>query len=184
MSQKVSVFGKRYIFEHKYLPQMIYQLKDEFIVPFLKDKNHLSKLFNTFCVQVDGNRSPYRRDEFGVRVVEYDDDVLCIALTFPEPEDTPLCRNAFLFVTEGFENICYYTLERAKEESDPEEYGMSFICAWFEGAHLNFGRHRVDAQEAMDTCYELFDGSRYGLEYILELDKCRNVKSNNYALQL
>ena len=178
MKQIVPVFGKRYLFEHKYLPQMINKWKEDFIQPLMEDKNLLSELFNEFCTQIDGIGSPYSKEEFSTHVVDYGDDVLCVALAFPDPESSPLCRNVFVFFTTGCNDLCYYTLERAQEESEPEEYSHSFICAWFEGAHFNFGRHRVDSQEAMDTCYELFLGSQYARGYLSELDKCRNTASH------
>ena len=183
MSISVPLSIKRWGFEHKYLPEMIYKEGAKFILPFFHDKDHLSKLFNTFCIHADGVESPYRKDEFRVCVVRFEEDVLCLELTFPEPEESPLCRNAYLFFTEELDYLCYYTLERPRDDAlpkgaDVEENDFSFMCAWVDDAHLNFGMHQIDSQEAMLVFNEMFECSKYAEEYREAIEKCNALKEH------
>ena len=176
MGLMIPLTVKRWGFEHRYLPEMIYKDGEDFVIPFFRDKDHLCKLFDAFCIHADGIGSPYSKNEFRTRVVRFDEDVLCLEFTFPDPEESPLCRNAFLFFTEGFDYMCYYTLEKPKDDDLPEmaddEGDFYFMCACVDGAHFNFGLFQFDPHEALFTFYNMFMCSQYGEEYREALEKC------------
>ena len=86
----------RYYFEHRYLPRTYYEYRGAFINKLAKERDMLYKLFCLFADQNEVKHN-YTEEQFRIDSGKLDDSIYYLAFTFPEPEESPLCKYAYLF---------------------------------------------------------------------------------------
>ena len=162
-----SLHDFRYYFEHRYLPRTYYQYRGVFINRLAKERDILYKLF---CLFADHNevKHNYSENQFRIDSGKLDDKVYYLAFTFPDPEESPLCKYAYLFFDLNFSKAAYFTVERGNEANfTNRERAMKmpyYVCSWTqEGNHENFGTHDIWADDGLGVCFKLFTEGDYAI---------------------
>ena len=151
--------GVRYVFEHRILPQWFYEDKEQFVGLLLHDKNVLFRVINNIFEKEEVS-NPYTEDDFGVIASKVTEDVLMIKITFPAPEEEPLCYCSYLFFDHDFEKINYFCIEKGNEYGE----NYPFVCSWDEDGHSNYGNCTFEEHNDFLRCADLYMKNTYGIE--------------------
>ena len=140
----------RYFFEHKLMPEGFYKEKEKFIMLLLEDKEILFRTIDDLFNK-QGFINPYTADQFDIDAAKLEDDVLIVKVTFPEPEEEPLCYCSYMLFTKDLEKKCYFCIEKGQEEDFP------FVCSWSpDGVHHNYGQCSFEEHDYLQRCVEMF----------------------------
>ena len=158
--------GIRYIFEHRLLPQLFFEEKFQFVGALFQKKELLfDTISNIFRDEEVEN--PYTVDMFGVSMFQITEETAVVKISFPEPEEEPLCYCSYLLFDKAFEKISYFCIEKGGQE-DPKH---PFVCAWTpDGAHRNFGICTFENYNDLMRCVDLHMKEKYGLTQKTEGD--------------
>lgn len=127
----MTTYQVRFGFEHHILPNGFYTDKLNFIGMFLLDKNGLFYVLKGM-LEEQGLECPYTEDQFKVEPLRLNEEISLFTLTFPEPEQGPLCYKSYLFFDEEFKRAMYFCIEK-------NENGVPSVCAWNQkGEHLEY----------------------------------------------
>ena len=142
----------RYLFEHRLLPKWFFEDKMELIAMLLHDKKTLPGILSRIF-EKEGLENPYTEDQFNVEPAKLTDEIMMLKLTFPEPEEEPLCYCAYLFFDKDFKKPAYYSIEKGNEESGDQV----FVCSWTaKGKHVNHGTSTLEDQHDFLSCVEVY----------------------------
>lgn len=105
----------RYLLEHRLLPHWFFEQKMQLIGLLLRDQEVLYRIIGDLF-EKEGIENPYTADQFAVTVSKPDDKMV-VRISFPEPEEEPLCYCSYLFFDETFEKVSYFCIEKGDEEN-------------------------------------------------------------------
>lgn len=146
----------RYLFEHKLLPLWFFEDKDKLLGALLQDKDMLFKIINNIF-EKEGVENPYSKEQFSVLPKRVAEDVMALKISFPEPEQEPLCYCCYLFFDKEFAKLRYYCVEKGQEVYGGERVVYPFICSWTQdGGHLNHGNCAMVDDGDFKRCVELY----------------------------
>lgn len=145
----------RYQFEHKLLPRLLFDKKENLIKAILMDEsfsyNCLKNLYD-----YEGIVFPYQEDDFKVEV-DYIDHIMSITLFFPEPDEELLCYCVSILFDRSLVNYAYYTMEKGCPILGGNE--LPCLCSWSEdGTHIHYGT--CSLEERQDKCLKIFKGNQ------------------------
>lgn len=81
---------------------------------------------------------PYKAEQYKIDYYKIGENEYMIKVTFPLPEEMPLCSKVYFMFDEGFNNIQYFTVERDQIKGKKQEF---YLCGWDEEhSHLNYGQ--------------------------------------------
>lgn len=150
MEVTMNQYEIRYLFEHRLLPRCFFENQLQFIGALLKDKEILFRIIDDLFHQ-EGLKNPYTPDLFDVSAVGSMEQ-MAIKISFPEPENEPLCYCSYLFFDKTFEKVSYFCIEKGNSEGQMHP----FVCSWTpEGAHLNHGHCALEKNEDFLRCSEI-----------------------------
>jgi hypothetical protein len=140
----------RYYFEHDLLPRFFFENGLDFMGAIAnKEDNVLNKVFLDILEKSNLDNlygdNPIQIEPFAVK------DIYIAHLTFPNPEDEPLCYETFMIYNIET-NICgFYCIEKGSKEN------QRFLCEWTkETQHLNYGVCSNDTEEVIIDILKLF----------------------------
>ncbi len=144
-----------YYYEHKLLPASLYEYKSDFVAILLKQKEVLYKVLNNIFHE-ERVENPYTENDFKLDVLQANDSLLVIKITFPEPIDAPLCYCSYLFIDRALENLNYFCVEKAAGICGEQKY----LCSWTaDGAHANYGSCDLEENEIYLKCLSIYERS-------------------------
>ena len=147
----------RYLFEHKLFPLWFFENKDKLVGALLQDKDMLFKIINNIF-EKEGVENPYSKEQFSVSPKRVAEEVMALKISFPEPEQEPLCYCCYLFFDKEFVKLRYYCVEKGQETQDGEGMEYPFICSWMPaGTHLNYGHCTLENDEDFRRCVEIYE---------------------------
>ena len=147
----MSVVKARYTLEHKLLPTLVYGEKESFILTLLQRENIIYD-FLAEILKIDNDTNPYQVEDFKVSVKKIGDNILCVTIKFPEPEEPPLCYCAHIIFDFNLDKICYFTVENG---IDRQNQSTQFLCSWDENeTHQNYGCCNIE--DSFDKALEIF----------------------------
>ena len=131
----VSEIGKaRYFFEHRLLREQFYSNTRQFINAILKEDG-IYKMA-CFVAQLSHVDNPYCQADFHVDSTRWNSDINIVGIELPAPQFTPLCYRIYLFFSDDYTNLGYYTIECGMRSN-------GFLCGWSsEGIHYNY--HEIE----------------------------------------
>lgn len=142
-----------YIYEHKILPTNFFKFKGDFVATVLKRKEVLFKVFDGMLAE-EKICNPYAEEEFKVDVLRADDELMILKITFPEPEDEPLCYCSYLFLDKELEKLRYFCVEKGAGIGGVQKY----LCSWTQsGEHLNHGVCDLYENEEYIKCLSIYE---------------------------
>ena len=151
--------GVRYAFEHRLLPQWFYEDKEQFIGLLLHDKTVLFNVLNDIF-QKEGIENPYTEKDLDIEFSKVTDEVLMLKISFPEPEEEPLCYCSYLFFDEAFEKMSFFCIEKGNEHG--QDY--PFVCSWSkDGVHSNYGNCTFEEYNDFIRCADVHMEKFYDL---------------------
>lgn len=123
----------RYILEHRLFPEWFFKDKLQFVGAITdKDQTAMYDIMKKICEQ-ENVKCTYKSEQYKSEVFKLDKDKLLVKLTFPEPENTPLCYRAYMIFNESFTEASYFTIEKSFDNK-------AVLCAWDKKkTHLNYG---------------------------------------------
>ena len=131
-TREITPHDVRYYFEHRLLPQDFFEY-GETLIGYLRENG-------TYAIWEDLTQSNgfdviYSGEEYGLAEYPQEDGTEVIMLTFPKPEDTPLCSHVYLCLNPETGAQGYYTVEY------DNFFGESwYLCCWTkDGNHLDYG---------------------------------------------
>ena len=138
----------RYKIEHMLLPQMFYRYGLEFAAAMLQDKGLLFRIVDSVFREHE-IENPYESSQFTTEGMRITDSVFVLQITFPEPEEEPLCYRSYAIFDPEFTNRMYFCIEKGGAKSNE----LPFVCAWTEdGTHLNYGNCSFREDEDLTAC--------------------------------
>lgn len=148
----------RYFFEHQMLPDLFYRDGLKFTEKVTLDNRILFYMYDIGCRKY-GIENPYTLEEFKVEKVQISENVRCIKVAMPAPEETPLCYNIYMFYHTDFSKAMYFTVEKGKFGN------ISFLCGWNNmQAHLNFGMYMNGDEAMLQYCESLYMEDAYYID--------------------
>lgn len=127
-----------YLFEHKLIPSVFYQKQDVFIKAVLSNKELLYQILNDMFIENE-IENPYTPEDVPISVIKLHDTLFVLKITYPEPEEVPLCYCSYIFFTPEFNHLAYFCVEKGE--------GHAFLCRWTqEESHEKFGEVAMDEQ--------------------------------------
>lgn len=140
----------RYGFEHRILPNGFYTDKQNFVGMILNNKNVIFEILSEM-LEKENIDNPYTADQFRIDSAQLTDEYYMLKLTFPEPEEEPLCYWCYLIYDKNFERTMYFCLEKAGDSDTP------VVCAWnAKGEHMDYGSCALDDTKAFTMCSQIF----------------------------
>ena len=137
-----------YPFEHKLIPSAFYQKQDGFIKAVLSNKELLYQILNDMFVENE-IENPYTPEDVSISVIKLPDTLFVLKITYPEPEEVPLCYCSYIFFTPEFNHLAYFCVEKGE--------GHAFLCHWTqEESHENFGEVDLDEQAQILQCLNIY----------------------------
>jgi hypothetical protein len=148
----MSQYNITYHFEHKLLPELFFTQTGAFVSAAIQKKDMLYDFIDSmFRDQKEEN--PYSPLDFIVEPVKLDEDVLALAVMFPQPIAEPLSYAALMLFDPEFEKKRFYSIEMGNDAGD----NMPFLCGWTEdGSHINYGHCSWTFSEVMERCRKMF----------------------------
>lgn len=144
-----------YIYEHKVLPTNFFNFKGDFVATILKRKEVLYKVFDGMLAE-EGISNPYTEEHFRVDVLRSDAELMVLKITFPEPDDQPLCYYSYLFIDKELEKLRYFGVERGTGLGGVQKY----LCSWTpDGEHLNHGVYDPDENKGYRKCLTIYENN-------------------------
>ena len=132
-----------YEFEHRLLPTWSYR-SDQFyndLINIGEKKTLYTAAKNVYDSQK--MEFPFTEEDFGGFHVRLDVDTVVALLRLPQPQETPLCYCAFIYMDVNTNRIAYYTLEKGTDPVDGRD--MQFLCGWdSEGNHKQYHNFHTD----------------------------------------
>lgn len=136
----------RKTFEHGILPGGFYRDRKNFIGMILHKKEVVFEILRDMYIE-QGLECPYSSADFSVFSAKLSDDVSMLKLSFPEPEEVPLCYCSYLFFDKDFEKIMFCTVEKGENTSYP------VAGVWTEqGDHISLGNCLTDDKDDFRIC--------------------------------
>ena len=152
--------GVRYLFEHRLLPQFFFTETENFIGTLLSEKDVLYRIIDSLFRKED-LENPYTAGQFSAEAAKITEQILMIKITFPKPEEAPLCYRTYLFFDTDFGKLGYYSVEKNSGIIDDEP----FVCSWSrDGQHRNYGNCSLEDDEDFRRCLEIHLKTGYGTE--------------------
>lgn len=152
----------RYFFEHKLLPKWFFDEQMNFTISLLQDSSILYKAINDIYTG-EGVENPYTSDMFKTEGGRISEDVFLLKITFPEPEEQPLCYCQYLFFDEKFEKVSFFTIERGIRIETGET--VPFVCSWeADETHNNHGICTFEENDDFLHCADIHMEKNYGLK--------------------
>lgn len=149
----------RYMFEHRLLPHWFFENKLSFIGMLLREKEILYRILNDIF-EKEEEENPYTVDMFKVSSLKIADEIMMVKISFPEPEEEPLCYCSYLFFDKAFEKLGYFCIEKGNEEGGR----CPFVCSWTrEGAHRNYGQCSFENNGDFLRCSDIYMEEMHGL---------------------
>ncbi len=140
----------RYMFEHRLIPHLLYQEGIGFMGAIVGEKNILNDIFKD-VMQKEGVENPYGEEAIKVEPFRIK-DIIVAKIIFPEPEEEPLCYEAYALFDIENDRAGYYCLEAGGAVDD-----RPFLCGWSEdGVHLNYDNCSFDRDELLLNIFKLF----------------------------
>lgn len=138
-----------YMFEHKLIPEMFFNEGIKFMKAIADEGNILNKLILEY-MESEGISNQYGNNIIKVKPFSIK-DILVAKIIFPEPEEEPLCYEAYAFYDTVHDKSAYYCLEKGNLGETP------FLCGWGpEGIHVNYELCSLDRGEMMANMLRLF----------------------------
>lgn len=143
--------GIRYFFEHQLLPQWFFKYQFQFIGILLNRKGLLYQMIDDLFKE-QGLENPYTPDLFDVTAKRLAEQ-MSVKISFPEPEEEPLCYCSYLFFDQEFDKVSYFCIERG----NPAGQMHAFVCSWTqEETHLNHGHCHLGEEGDFLRCAEIY----------------------------
>ena len=140
----------RYMLEHRLIPELLYSEGITFMRLIADEKNILNKILLE-TLERDGVANPYGNNAITVKPFTIK-DIIIVKIIFPEPEEEPLCYEAYAFYDTMNERAGYYCLEKGGILGE-----QPFICGWNQdGVHMNFDNCSFDREEVFVNMLRLF----------------------------
>lgn len=137
-----------YPFEHKLIPSVFYQKQDVFIKAVLSNKELLYQILNDMFIENE-IENPYTPEDVPISVIKLHDTLFVLKITYPEPEEVPLCYCSYIFFTPEFNHLAYFCVEKGE--------GHAFLCRWTqEESHEKFGEVAMDEQGQILQCLNIY----------------------------
>lgn len=93
--------------------------------------------------------NPYTPEDVPISVIKLHDTLFVLKITYPEPEEVPLCYCSYIFFTPEFNHLAYFCVEKGE--------GRAFLCRWTqESNHENFGEVAMDEQGQILQCLNIY----------------------------
>ncbi len=139
-----------YRFEHRWLRDYYFEDPEYFAKTLLEMPGFLFKVLDGMYREHHAV-NPYRIDQFSVSVMVMSDGTRALKIELPNPEDSPLCRRVYAFLSKGTEDVGFFCIEN--NEYDPKE--GPFLCRWMpNGIHLNYGTGNRTPEVEFLECLE------------------------------
>lgn len=146
----MTVTEVRKAFEHGLLPGGFYQDKKNFIGMILNNNGVLFEILDGMFKE-NGVENPYKADQISVVPAKLGDGISMLKISFPEPEEEPLCYWSYLFFDEKFEKMLYFCIE--KTNGGP----LPLVGAWTDDRqHLSFGNCMFEDNDDFRMCSTVF----------------------------
>lgn len=142
-----------YDFEHNVLPGGFFEYGSGFVGSLLQKREKM--LFGVLgdMFQNAGLDNPYSEVDFGLEVLEADEELVVIKILYPKPERTPLCYCGYLFVDKDFQKMRFFCLERDDFMGKEDK----ILCEWTaKMEHFNYGACASEEQEDYKKCMEIY----------------------------
>ena len=140
----------RYILEHNLFPQWFFSDRLNFAGAVVQKENNVPyDVMKNICKN-EGVECKYKPEQYKVEFFKLDNNSFLIKLSFPEPENTPLCYRAYMLFNEEFTQASYFTAERSFDEK-------VVLCAWDKDkSHINYGLFNGNEKQEMLKVIELY----------------------------
>ena len=145
-------YSIRYSFEHRLIPDLLYKEGLGFMASIVGEKNVLNEIFKEMLERARLD-NPYGDEAIKVEPFRIE-DIIIANIIFPEPEEEPLCYEAYALFDTKQNRAGYYCLEKGGTLDDEP-----FLCGWSEdGVHLNYGNCSFNREELLLNIIKLFIG--------------------------
>lgn len=142
--------GARYALEHRLIPSQLYEGKMKFLNAIVDPGNPLSKVFIDMMKE-DNVENPYGEQPIKIDPFRID-HVIVAHITFPEPEEEPLCYEGYALYDSKTDQAGYYCIEKGGVFGD-----APYLCGWNkEGLHSNYGLCPDNQEELFVNILRLF----------------------------
>ena len=138
-----------YCFQHRLIPQTFFEDKVAFVNALAADNTKmLFSWMDSFFEHV-GAENPYTEDMFGVDVMQYDQRVYIIKISFPKPEKKLSCYSGYMLFDKKCNKQMYFCVEKGEDDD--------FLCGWdSENRHYNYGKCDCRGREALNRCLRIY----------------------------
>ena len=159
--EPLSVHEVRYYFEHRLLPQLLFEDADQLLGFILE--NSINQLWLNFIADLDFV-NPYTADDFNQSIVYQTENAVIVRADLPKPEDSPLCLRVYFYYDFNADIKAYFTVEY------DNFFGESwFLCEWTqEGVHNDYGTIDTVKPADADDYAESLEREVNGILYIIE----------------
>ena len=149
----MNIHKLRYLFEHRMLPDWFFREGDRLVAALLQDETLLFRIMADL-LQKEGIRNPYTQRQFVAAVIKKAGPLTVLKITFPQPENEPLCYCSYLIFDNKFEKTAYFCIEKGNTIGKE----LPFLCRWTEdGSHLNCGACPHEEEQELKRCLEIVE---------------------------
>lgn len=131
----------RYVFEHRLLPEMYFEDKEELIALLLEEEGILIYRLMHTLFRDEGMECPYTKEQFQT-IFERRDELFLVVIRMPQPEEKLLCSSIILIFDEKFQHMRYLTVEF----SEKVKKGGANRDIYMMGEWTSAGWHRLYGQ--------------------------------------
>ncbi len=150
------------MFEHRLLPQWFFEETEKLVGLVLQNKGILYQIIDDIFAK-EKVKNPYSASQFDMETAKLTDEVMMLKLTFPMPEEEPLCYCSYLFFNKGFEKLGFFCIEKGNALGNAKE--EPFVCAWTqERSHVNYGTCTFENQNDFLRCADIYMEEEFGLK--------------------
>ncbi len=148
----------RYYFEHELLPKLFFENELGFMsVIANKEKNVLNKIFLKIFEDANLN-NPYGDNPIDIEPFAIE-DIYIAHITFPAPEDEPLCFETIMLYNIKTNKSGFYCIEKGNDETP------RYLCGWSNAEkHLNYGSCSEDMEKVIVDILKIFLDEKDKLE--------------------
>ncbi len=148
----------RYYFEHELLPKLFFENELGFMCAITNKENNVLNKYFLKIFEEESLNNPYGDNPINIEtfVVE---DICIVEITFPVPEDEPLCFETIMLYNLKTNKSGFYCIEKGSGETP------RYLCGWDNAAlHLNYGSCSEDMKKVRVDILKIFLDEKDKLE--------------------
>ena len=103
-----------------------------------------------------GLQNPYRREQFIQRIIELQDGIRVLKISFPDVREASFCRRIYAFLSEDNKKPGYYCIENGSGEYPEDPFLSEWIPYGKSYSYYIYNSEGLTSENELQKCTEIY----------------------------